>query len=142
MMTRIDFYTGVGNVQAFACRAAQTVYRKQERLLVVLDDDQALDAFSKALWSFGDTSFLAHSRWDAEEAGASRIWLATHFDVPDGPTVLLNLGVAQADHPARFARILEVVSQDEAAKAQARQRYRRYHDLGFEIQHHDMSDAA
>ncbi|MFN4236083.1 MAG: DNA polymerase III subunit chi [Vogesella sp.] len=141
-MTRIDFYTGVGNVQAFACRAAQTVYRKQERLLVVLADDQALEAFSRALWSFGEGSFIAHSRWDAKEASASRIWLATHFDVPAAPTVMLNLGEAQAEDPSRFARILEVVSQDEAAKAVARQRYRRYLDLGFEIQHHDMSDAA
>lgn len=141
-MTRIDFYTGVANGQAFACRAAQTVYRKEERLLVVLPDDQALQAFSRALWSFGDTSFLAHSRWDAEEAGQSRIWLSTHFDVPAGPTVLLNLGEAQPEDPARFARILEVVSQEEASKAVARRRYRRYLDLGFEIQHHDMSDAA
>lgn len=141
-MTRIDFYTGVANVQAFACRAAQTVYRKQERLLVVLADATALQAFSRALWTYGDTSFVAHSRWDAEEAPQSRIWLATHFDVPPGPTVLLNLGELQPADPARFARILEVVSQDEASKAQARKRYRGYLDLGFEIQHHDMSDAA
>lgn len=141
-MTRIDFYTGVANAQAFACRAAQTVYRKEERLLVVLPDDQALQAFSRALWSFGDVSFIAHCHWEADEASQSRIWLSTHFDVPAGPTVLLNLGEQQADDPSRFARILEVVSQDEASKAIARRRYRRYLDLGFEIQHHDMSDAA
>lgn len=141
-MTRIDFYTAVANVQAFACRAAQTVYRKQETLLIVLDDERALADFSRALWSFGDTAFLAHSAWDAPEAASSRIWLATHFDIPQPATVLLNLSASQPARPAAFSRILEVVSPDEASKAQARLRYRRYLDLGFDIQHHDMSDAA
>lgn len=141
-MTRIDFYTGVASVQAFACRAAQTVYRKEERLLVVLPDDQALQAFSRALWSFGDASFIAHCEWQAAEAPSSRIWLATHFDVPAGPTVLLNLGEKMPANPAVFSRILEVVSQDEASRAVARTRYRAYLDQGFDIHHHDMSDAA
>lgn len=129
-------------MQAFACRAAQTVYRKEERLLVVLPDDQALQAFSRALWSFGDTSFIAHCEWQAPEAPSSRIWLATHFDVPAGPTVLLNLGEKMPAKPATFSRILEVVSQDEASRAVARTRYRAYLDQGFDIHHHDMSDAA
>jgi DNA polymerase-3 subunit chi len=141
-MTRIDFYTGVASVQAFACRAAQTVYRKEERLLVVLSDDQALQAFSRALWSFGDTAFIAHCQWQAAEAASSRIWLATDFEVPAGPTVLLNLGEKMPANPAAFSRILEVVSQEEGSKAVARTRYRRYLDLGFDIHHHDMSDAA
>ena len=45
------------------------------------------------------------------------------------------------DAPQRFPRILEVVGSDDASKATARQRYRRYLDSGFEIHHHNMSDA-
>lgn len=142
-MTRIDFYTHVAQPRHFACRAAQTVYRKGESLLIALPDEPALQAFSQALWSFGDVSFIPHCQWQQPEAGMTPIWLAAgEFPAAAAGRVLLNLSPDMPADPAAFSRILEVVGQDEASKAVARQRYRRYLDLGFDIHHHNMSDAA
>ncbi len=142
-MTRIDFYTDVADARQFACRAAQTVYRKGELLLIVLPDEAALQQFSQALWSFGDVSFIPHCQWQQAEAAVTPIWLAAgEFPAGAGSRVLLNLSPQMPAEPAGFSRILEVVGQDEASKTVARSRYRRYLDLGFDIHHHNMSATA
>ncbi len=142
-MTRIDFYTHVAQPRHFACRAAQTVYRKGEQLLIVLPDDASLQAFSLALWSFGDISFIPHCQWQQPEADMTPIWLAAGcFPEVAAGRVMLNLSPDMPADPADFSRILEVVGLDEASTAVARNRYRRYLDLGFDIHHHNMSDAA
>jgi len=141
-MTRIDFYTNVADPQAFACRLAQTVYKKREQLFVWLADETSVDAFSTRLWCLGDTLFVPHCRVGADEAAETPIWLGSRL--PDGelPRVLLNLGPAYPEPPDRFDRILEIVGQDGPALAVARERFRRYRELGFSIEHHDMSHLS
>ncbi|MBV8046339.1 MAG: DNA polymerase III subunit chi [Paludibacterium sp.] len=139
-MTRIDFYTRVDTPAQFACRLTQTVYNKGERLLVWLESDQALGAFSAHLWSFDDVAFVPHCRSDAPEAEATPIWLTAEAPQGDHPAVLLNLSDGTPAEPARFARILEIVGNDEASLAMARERFKRYRECGFVIEHHDMSN--
>ncbi|GGX80548.1 DNA polymerase III subunit chi [Vogesella alkaliphila] len=140
-MTRIDFYTDVAALYPFACRAARTVYRKGERMLIVLPDEAALRSFSAQLWAYGDTEFIPHCAASDALAAETPVLLATDFAAAAEGLVLLNLSPAFPDSPQRFPRILEVVGSDDASKATARQRYRRYLDSGFEIHHHNMSDA-
>lgn len=140
-MTRIDFYTDVSALFPFACRAARTVYRKGERLLVVLPDAAALRSFSAQLWAFGDTEFIPHCEVNEAIADETPVLLATDFDGAADNMVLLNLSASFPAAPQNFPRILEVVGCDEQSKAIARQRYRRYLDSGFDIHHHNMSDA-
>lgn len=138
-MTRIDFYTNVAQPQEFACKLAATVFRKQERLLVWLEDERALDTFSNRLWCLGDTQFIAHCRLDAAEAAQTPIWLTAELPPTLQHPVLLNLGVELPAAPQHFSRILEIVGTDEAALATARHRFKAYRTLGYEIHHHDMS---
>ncbi|HJV06496.1 MAG TPA: DNA polymerase III subunit chi [Chromobacteriaceae bacterium] len=139
MMTRIDFYTNVANPQDFACRLAATVYRKGERLLVWLENQQALETFSNRLWCVGDTQFVPHCAMTADEAADTPVWLT--LSLPDTLThpVLLNLAPELPDHPEHFSRLLEIVGCDEASLAKARVRFKAYRANGYEIEHHDMS---
>ncbi|SMF45447.1 DNA polymerase III, chi subunit [Pseudogulbenkiania subflava DSM 22618] len=138
-MPRIDFYTNVADPQAFACRLAQTVFRKGERLLVWLADEGQLAGFSARLWSIADTQFVPHCQLDAGEAPETPIWLTTRLPADLEHPVLLNLGPALPEHPEHFARILEIVGCDEASLATARERFRFYRAAAYEIEHHDMS---
>ncbi|BEV71081.1 MULTISPECIES: DNA polymerase III subunit chi [unclassified Paludibacterium] len=139
-MTRIDFYTRVSEPAQFACRLTQTVYNRGERLLVRLEDDDMLGAFSTRLWSFDDVAFVPHCRHDAAEAGVTPIWLTAGAPMGEHhPAVLLNLSDGLPEAPTRFARILEIVGNDEDSLARARQRFKFYREHGFTIEHHDMS---
>lgn len=140
-MTKIDFYTHVADPQAFACRLADTVQRKKERLLIWLDSERDVEVFSNRLWSFGDTRFVPHCRLGAPEAADTPIWLAASLPDDLAHPVLLNLG---ADVPyafERFERILEIVGRDPDSLAIARERFRAYRERGCTIEHHDMSQT-
>lgn len=137
---RIDFYTAVTRPELFACRLTQTVYRSAQRLLVLVNDEQALRAFSTRLWCLGDTLFIPHCRPDNKEAEETPVWLSTSIPSDHCPNVLLNLTVGNAvDYAQQFERILEIVGTDESSLAYARQRYRYYQECAFNIEHHDMS---
>jgi DNA polymerase-3 subunit chi len=138
-MTRIDFYTRVAEPEQFACRLVQTVYSKGERLLVWLDDERALRAFSTRLWSFDDEAFVPHCRADDALAPETPIWLTCSEPQGQIPGVLLNLSAVVPEDTARFARILEIVGCDESSLATARERFKTYRSSGFSINHHDMS---
>lgn len=138
-MTRIDFYTQVDAPAQFACRLAQTVFAKGERLLVWLADDAELTAFSTRLWSFDDVAFVPHCRYDAAVAPQTPIWLTSSEPVGNLPPVLLNLSASVPGQPEQFSRILEIVGCDEASLATARERFKAYRSSGFSIDHHDMS---
>ncbi|TDR71621.1 DNA polymerase III subunit chi [Paludibacterium purpuratum] len=139
-MTRIDFYTRVDAPALFACRLTQTVYNRGERLLVWLESEAALNDFSTRLWSFDDVAFVPHCRCDAPESAATPVWLTAEAPQENGPAVLLNLSPDAPSAPERFERILEIVGNDEASLAMARERFKIYREYGFAIEHHDMSN--
>lgn len=126
--------------EQFACRLAHTVFTHGERLLVCLPDEQALSTFSTRLWSYDDTAFVPHCRFDAPEAPQTPVWLCAGAPAGEGlPGVLLNLSASVPPAPERYARILEIVGCDEASLAVARDRFRVYRSAGCPIDHHDMS---
>jgi DNA polymerase-3 subunit chi len=137
-MTQIDFYTGVADAQAFACKLVATACRKGARLFVLLPDEDALNRFSTRLWSLSDTAFIPHCRAADKEASQTPVWLGLSLDECAGDRVLLNLGDAHPAEPAAFSRILEIIGVDEDALAMARTRFRFYRSLGLTIEHHDM----
>ncbi|AXE33614.1 DNA polymerase III subunit chi [Chromobacterium phragmitis] len=140
-MTKIDFYTNVSDPQAFACRLADTVQRKKERLLIWLESERSVEVFSNRLWSFGDTRFVPHCRLGAPEAAETPVWLAASLPDDLSHPVLLNLGPHLPYEIGRFERILEIVGRDPESLSTARERFRAYREQGCEIEHHDMSQT-
>ena len=55
--------------------------------------------------------------------------------------ILLNLGEQIHDLSHRFNRILELVSKNESARHQSRQRFIEYRTKGFSLHTHDLASA-
>ena len=53
--------------------------------------------------------------------------------------VMVNIGQAWPDGFDAFKRVIEVVSLDEADRQLARQRWKRYTELGYTLVRHDLS---
>ncbi|MCP9759738.1 DNA polymerase III subunit chi [Aquitalea sp. S1-19] len=137
-MTQIDFYTGVADAPAFACKLTATAYRKGAKLFVLLPDAAALERFSARLWSLSETAFIPHCKADDAIASQTPVWLGLSLAACSEDRVLLNLGGEPPADPAAFSRILEIIGVDEDALAMARTRFRFYRSLGLAIEHHDM----
>lgn len=141
-MTEVAFHFNAPDRLGYACRLLRKAYLKGARVLVLVEEREraALDA---ALWTTVVGEFLPHSGPNdpPHVQARSPIHLASDPSASNGATVLVNL---RADVPTgheRFARVIEVVTDDEHDRSLARERWKRYKAMGIEPQRHDLKLA-
>ena len=140
MALRVEFHTGVADDLGFACRLLRKASRQGVRVLVRAPAAR-LQRLDRELWTFDERDFVPHARWAggaAAPAVATRtpIWLVDGEPPADCPPVLVNLGAPMVTEPARFARIIEIVSGEEDELQAGRQRWRDYKRLGLPLKQH------
>lgn len=138
-MTRADFYLlGTdASVPDFTCRLVDKVYNLGQTIAVWLTDTSQAADLDRRLWTFRQESFIPHVVTDdAEDTLPEPVRLCVAH--PVAAAVLVNLTNRAVPEPQSFERIAEVVPADEAARAQARERYRVYRDAGCELEVHSL----
>ncbi len=139
-MPEIAFHFNAPDKLAYACRFARKALRNDARVVVV-GPSPALQALDTMLWNLAPQDFVAHALegCDAELWNASPVVLARDAGAAPHADVLLNLGTDVPSGFERFARVIEVVSAEDAAdRDQARGRWRYYADKGYAIVRHDL----
>ena len=143
-MTALAFHFGAPDKIAYACRLLRKAVGSGVRVLVVSDALTArrLDA---ELWNVSQTDFITHCDSSAVESVQRRsaVLLAGEQGIdPDTHAgdyaVMVNLTSEVPHGFDAFERVIEVVSVDEDDRQLARRRWKRYTDLGFQIQKHDL----
>jgi DNA polymerase-3 subunit chi len=139
-MTEIAFHFNMLDKLHYACRLLRKVYQSGHRARVVGDAD-ALSTLDQALWTFAAQDFIPHCQAGASAAllAHTPIVLATAAGTEDAGDVLVNLGTAVPSGFERYARLIELVSQNQTDRADARLRWRHYADCGYAITRHDLA---
>ncbi|TSE36503.1 DNA polymerase III subunit chi [Tepidimonas charontis] len=133
----------------YLCRLLAKAYAARARVWVVVSPDEA-SPLDEALWTVLADDFVPHVRVGGGPellVRHSPIVIATAQDAVVGPRqVLVNaqpewLPVLDAAAPP-FARVIDVVTTDEADKQAARQRWRRFQGMGLQPVAHDRAARA
>jgi DNA polymerase-3 subunit chi len=142
-MTRIEFHFNTPERLQHTCKLLRKARRQGLRIAVV-GAPTTLKALGSALWRFHDESFLVHcTEQDPPEVQqASPIALGQDPHAWGFDDVLVNLGDEVPLDFGRFKRLVEIVSNDEHGRSQARQRWKHYKSLGYELLQHDLSNPA
>ncbi|GAC1423705.1 MAG: DNA polymerase III subunit chi [Burkholderiaceae bacterium] len=137
-MTRIDFHSNVADRIAYVCRLTRKARAADCCVVVLVRDATQLNELDDALWRFSDFDFLPHVAVQHPLAGRTPIVLS-HSDVADLPhhQVLINLSGATPAHFARFERMCEIISKDQADRIAGRERYTFYKQRGYPLTHID-----
>jgi DNA polymerase-3 subunit chi len=144
-MTRIDFYVlpgaAVRDRQLTACRLAEKAYRLGHRVFVRTGSAQEEAMLDDLLWTFKQNSFVPHSRWPGAQEVPSPV-LVGHIEAPETfSDVLVNLSESIPADYERFARVVEIVDDDEHCREAGRRRYRFYRDRGYAPATHRLSSS-
>ncbi len=132
-MTRIDFYVASEDAPRVACRVAEKAWKLGHKVYVHTKDPTDAQKLDELMWTFRDVAFVPHS---LSEDAPVRIG---HSAPPEGfDSLLVNLADEVPAFFSKFERVAEVVSGDESAKAQARERFRFYRDRGYELETHQV----
>lgn len=138
-MTEIAFHFNAPDKVAYACRLLRKAAGTGAKV-VVTGESGLLGELDVALWTFAPLEFLPHCRDPGAPPAvlaASPVVLTEAVRGAPHHQVLVNLGVAVPEGFEAFERLIEVVTQDEADRAQARQRWKHYAARGYAITRHD-----
>ena len=141
-MTSIDFYFNAEDRLQVACRLAAKAIKQGSRMLIYAPDADTAGRLDTLMWTWPATGFVPHCRAQAPLAAETPVLIASGEETPEGCELLLNLGAECPPHFERFARLLEVVSVNDAEKASGCSRYRFYKERGYPIASHDLTQAG
>lgn len=145
--TDIAFHFNAPDKRAYACRLLRKAVAAGARVAVV-GEDEDLRRLDSELWTFSALDFVPHASAYAGQQANSDLWQASPIrlcgtvELALGCEVLVNLG---ADSPAgfeRFARLIEIVTLDDADRRQARVRWKHYAERGHVLTRHDLKLSA
>ena len=143
-MARIDFAFGATERITQACQTSLRQYLAGQTLLVYCTDAARLKAFDQKLWSVDEAAFVPHVSADDPAAPDTPIWLvasnlAQALARAPAKAWLLNLDDQCPPGIENVARVLEIVSDEDADKAAARERWRLYQAGGHEVKSFRLS---
>ena len=140
-MTRIDFYTGATDRQLTAIRLVLKALEQKCRVAIYTDGPQATDALDQQLWTFQQLSFVPHCRADDPLVAETPVIVDHQYKNLPHTEILINLHSESPAFFEQFARVIEIVGDDEQEKALARQRFRLYRDKGYPPETHALGRA-
>lgn len=140
-MTEVAFHFNAPEKLAYACRLLRKAAAAGAKV-VVTGEPRLLRELDVALWTFAPLEFVAHcyapAAGDAVLAASAVVLADTTRQAPH-QQVLVNLGAQVPEGFERFERLIEVVSQDDDDRQQARARWKHYADRGYAITRHDLA---
>jgi DNA polymerase-3 subunit chi len=142
-MTRISFYllSGAGRDRCeVACRLAHKAWQRRARVFIHCSDPALARALDERLWTLEDVSFLPHALQDDPLAAEAAVLIGSRDPGNGHSDVLINLDTTLPAFFARFDRVLELVDDDEAVRAEGRLRYRHYQERGYPLEVHELKD--
>lgn len=141
-MTQIDFYTQTDDRLHTACRIASKARSHGLRVTLFCPDREIATRLDRMLWTLPATGFLPHCTVDDRLAPVTPVLIDTTGDQHLHDEMLINLHAEWPAFFSRYQRLAEIVSSDDADRAQARQRYKFYRDRGYAIRTHDLSTPS
>ena len=154
---QVDFYLISNRLRdakyKLASRLANKLSRLDKKALIITDSKEQTEHLSQIMWSFRDSSFLAHERIDQLENQAEiakRYKQGLNFVVigdalsvsaeilENNFSVMINLASEVPIYSHHFERVAEIVESDDSEKKAARTRYKHYQGEGFSIETHSL----
>ena len=139
-MTEVAFHFNAPDKLGYACRLLRKAVGTGARVMVTGGAGTLRD-LDVALWTFAPLEFLPHCSSEAAPAtlAASPVVLAESVRTAPHRDVLVNLGGAVPEGFERFERLIEVVTEEEQDRLDARGRWKHYADRGYAIKKHDVA---
>jgi DNA polymerase-3 subunit chi len=136
-MTRISFYILKGSDenerQVFACRLIEKAYLQGQHIYIHTETAEQASHLNEMLWSFRSDSFVPHELVNQQRVADCPILIGHNASPPRLMNLLINLSPQQPLFFSQFERVAEFINEDEQIKVAGRERYRFYHQRGYEL---------
>ena len=144
-MTQVDFHFNAPEKLPYVCRLLRKASGQGRRVGVLADQDTS-HLLNQLLWNLNASDFVTHC-WITDSPS-----LIEHSSVIFAPNwadlakilsmdVFLNLNDLPPPQFDGIVRLIEVVGPEERDRSSARDRWKHYSQLGFQINRFDLTSA-
>ena len=141
-MTEVKFYilpdSAAHGRERLACRLAEKAYNLGRKVYIHTGSASETAYLDELLWTFREGSFLPHAVKGEAGDEPPPIQLGHDGEGDGSGDVLINLA---ADVPlffSNYARVTELVNQEQQHLARSREHYRFYQERGYELESHKL----
>ncbi|MDR9438345.1 MAG: DNA polymerase III subunit chi [Halomonas sp.] len=148
-MTQVDFYilpdTTLEARLGFACRLAETIYRKGYRLHLHAEDEVMARDLDDRLWTFRADAYVPHALLGSNQEATVPVTIGWQ-DLPMAgeppPQALLNLHPGIPEWFSRFERVAEIINQHQDVLTAKRACWQTYRKRGYPVTPHQLKVSA
>jgi DNA polymerase III subunit chi len=140
-MTRIDFYFNVKNKPQVLANLVEAAVVKRRQVTITTTDEAVAKQLSVNLWQYKAESFLPNVLANHTAAAQTPVVIHWQENALHQDELLINLTPTQPTFFSRFTHLVEIVSDDEQDKINARTRFKFYRDRGYDIKSIDYTQV-
>lgn len=141
-LPRVDFYLLKASMPKarwlLACRLLEKAYLRGHQVFVYCNNQHDAQTLDELLWTFKEDSFIPHNIQGEGPELPPAIQLGYGEQARGFNDILLNLATTIPPFYDRFQRVMELVDNEEEAKALSREHYRHYKAQGYTIHTHQI----
>lgn len=127
----------------YAARLTEKAWHQGDRICLVCNPGEQMDALDTMLWQFSPESFLPHRQLESSaESCPERIGLLSGNPAPEDWETVIVLGRTLPVAAERFRRLALIANNDPQTLSQARSHFRQLRELGIEARVHDARRPA
>ncbi|WP_410012531.1 DNA polymerase III subunit chi [Sodalis sp. C49] len=134
LLDRQDLQEGLSPMERLACDLAALHWRAGKRVLIACDDEEQALRLDEALWQRDPAAFVPHNlAGEGPRYGApvELCWPKRRGNAPR--ELLISLLPQCADFASAFHEVIDFVPDEDALKQLARDRYKAYRSVGFQL---------
>jgi DNA polymerase III subunit chi len=145
--THVEFHSGVADALHYSVRLLRKAWRQGARVALTAPAD-VLRQIDARLWTDDADDFVPHilcgptQPAPAAHLRRTPLWLVEQPNQATDCTVLVNLHPQVPPGAFGFARVIDIVTQDDKARREGRQRWRDYEGQAASMKHLDQRQSA
>lgn len=121
-----------------SCFQAAHFYRQNQRVFIFCQNQEQAHQVDELLWSFEPDSFVPHNLVNEGQKNGAVVEISWQAPTNRRP-VLINLTSTVPNFAHQFSQIIDFVPSDEHLKQNARERFKMYRQLGFQVDNQPAS---
>lgn len=144
MSTQVDFYIlpdiDLSARLPFACKLLDIAWQRQHRVYVYCDSSQMTHHMDELLWTFKEDSFIPHGLLSEPLTPPPPIQIGCEPPPTHQRDILLNLTQQLPAFYANFARVIEMIVNQDEIKTKGRELFRTYREQGCAMKTYDLGN--
>ena len=124
----------------YVCKLIERGYKQNiNPIFIKTDTQKQAEELDKVLWTFRQESYIPHTLVDQDSNNTQPVQIGWIDNEIEDAEAIINLSDGMPDITNHLKKIHEIIDNIDEKKEKARERWKKYKSIGFNIKAHKVS---